>query len=134
MFAAFRRKIINSVFLTFKESLLAFNHCDKLLTSWLNFLAKSSSDLPDCRIFVSSAKWYALEYLTHLCRFFMYIRKRSGLTTEPWGTSVKFVLVVELQLLIDTNCFLFVIEELNHFLKCLYPEITWNYLNINFHY
>ena len=44
MFAAFRRKIINSVFLTFKESLLAFNHCDKLLRSWLSFLAKTSSD------------------------------------------------------------------------------------------
>ena len=27
MFAAFRQKILKSVFLTFKESLLAFNHC-----------------------------------------------------------------------------------------------------------
>ena len=40
MFAAFRRKIINSV-LTFKKSLLAFNHCEKLLRSWFNFLAKT---------------------------------------------------------------------------------------------
>ena len=31
MFAAIQQKIINSVFLTFKESLLASNHCDKLL-------------------------------------------------------------------------------------------------------
>ena len=27
MFAAFQQKILKSVFLTFKESLLAFNHC-----------------------------------------------------------------------------------------------------------
>ena len=47
MFAAFQWKIINSVFLTFKESLLAFNHCDKLLRSWFSFLAKTSSDSPD---------------------------------------------------------------------------------------
>ena len=33
----------------------------------------------------------------------MYIRKRSGPRTEPWQTPVKIVLVVELQLSIDTN-------------------------------
>ena len=60
MFAAIRPKIINSVFLTFKESLLAFNHYDKLLRSWFNSLAKTSSDLPDCRIFLSSAKMIRL--------------------------------------------------------------------------
>ena len=105
---AFRRKIINSVFLTFKECLLAFRQCDKLLRSWFNFLVKTSSDLADCRIFASSARWYALEYLTHLFRLFMHIRKRRGPRTEFWGTPVKIVLAVELQFSINKNCFLFV--------------------------
>ena len=60
--------VINSVFLTFNEKLLAFNYCDKLLRFWLNFLAKISHNLPDCRIFVLSAKWYALKYSRYLCR------------------------------------------------------------------
>ena len=108
MFVAFRQNIINSASLTLKESLLALNHCYKILRSWVTFFAKTSSDLPDCSILLSPAKWYAFAYLTHLCRSLMYIRKKSGSRTEPWGTLVKTVLVVEFQLSIDGNCFLFV--------------------------
>ena len=56
MFAAFRQKVVNSIYLTFKESLLAVHDCDKLLGSWFNFLAKASSDYLDCRIFMLSGK------------------------------------------------------------------------------
>ena len=56
MFVAFRQNIINSAFLTLKESLLALNHCYKILRSWVTFLAKISSDLPDCSILLSPVK------------------------------------------------------------------------------
>ena len=95
MFAAFRKKIINSGFSTFKESLLAFNHCNKLLRSWFNFLAKP---LVKRQLGIEYlTHLFALEYLTCLWRSFMHIRKRCGPRTKPWETAVKIVLVVELQ-------------------------------------
>ena len=47
MLLLFKEKLLS--FLTFKESLVDLNHFDKLLRSWVNFLTKTSSDLPDCR-------------------------------------------------------------------------------------
>ena len=52
--------IINSVFLTFKESLLVFKHWERFLRSRFTLLAKLYRDLSEERIFVSSGIFYAV--------------------------------------------------------------------------
>ena len=50
-------KIMNSVFMTWRDNLLALSHWDKFLRSEFICFAKVSSELCDRSILVSSAKW-----------------------------------------------------------------------------
>ena len=53
----------------------------------VHFFASSSSDSLENKIFVSSAKWYALKFLmASNYGSFIYNRKGRGPRTEPYGT------------------------------------------------
>ena len=66
------RKNIKSIFCTFKPNLFSLNQYDRFDRSLLNCLAKTSKDLFDCIVLVSSAKWYVFEScikcLDHQCK------------------------------------------------------------------
>ena len=71
---------------TLRDNILDFNHWESFFRSWFIFLARSTRDELDCRIFVWLAKRYNLGCFIHLSRSFVCIRKKIGLKTEPWGT------------------------------------------------
>ena len=80
-------KYISSVFVELRLILLASSQWVRHLRSLLIFLVLFGNDLfKMCIRFVSSAKCLVVEYLMHLCRSLMYIRKSRGPRTDPWGT------------------------------------------------
>ena len=60
-FSSFERNIISSVFCTFKHNLFGLSQYDRFDRFLFNCLDKTSKDLFDCIILVSSAKWYLFE-------------------------------------------------------------------------
>ena len=92
-------KMMSFVLPTFRYNLLTFNHWESFFRSWFLFILRSIRDGLDCRIFVSSAMWYALGCFIHLLRPFMYIRKKCGPKTEPWGTPAMIFIVLNNNLL-----------------------------------
>ena len=70
-FRLFWQNIISSVFCTFKHNLFALSQYDRFYRSLFNCLAKTSKDLCDCIILVSSAKWYVFESCMQVFRSLM---------------------------------------------------------------
>ena len=67
------------VLLVLRLILFAFNHCTKIVKSWLMRAFILMSDLFISSKFVSHAKWWILLLFIHLCRFFIIIRNNNGL-------------------------------------------------------
>ena len=56
------------------------------------------------RILVSSAKWLIMDELIHWLRSLIYIRKRMGPRTVPWGTPLRTLAGYEWVPFIETVC------------------------------
>ena len=66
IFFKLERKMINSVFVKLRDSLLAFRHWDRFPRSKFICLALFFSELPHCSLLVSSARWQHI-YINHWC-------------------------------------------------------------------
>ena len=79
-------KIIYFVLSGWRVNLLAETKTRHAWSSLLTVLARGVISLWLKKMLVSSAKSIKCKSLEELNRSFMYIRKRSGPSTEPWGT------------------------------------------------
>ena len=105
------RKKMNSVLVEFNDILFAnsqwFNDFRSLLSFLVRFLFLGLDKSIMWSRLVSSAKFLVVECFMQVCRSFMYTRKSSGPSTEPWGTPCSIVLVSEKVPWIDTYCLRF---------------------------
>ena len=86
---------INSVFITSRLRLLAFNQSIMFLIFGIKFLALSSTELTPFEELVSSTYTVTWPFLIHNGRSFIYMMKKRGPKIGPWGTSQLIILSEE---------------------------------------
>ena len=99
-------KITSSVFLTLSEILLAFSQSVRFFMSRLIYLLSLFTDLLKWSKFVSSAKWWTFQNFIGRFRSLIYIKNKSGPSTEPWATPYFTEDWLDIWPFIETNCFL----------------------------
>ena len=80
--------IISSGLVSFRDSLLFHNHCDRSFSSWFTTDSIVPSFLSGNGRLVSSAKWWIINFENAPCKSLMYTRNNKGPNIEPCGTWV----------------------------------------------
>ena len=87
--------IISSVLVSFSDSLLLRNHCDRSFSSWLTTNPVVPSFLAGNRRLVSSAKWLIINFEKEPSKSLMYSRNNKRPNVEPCRTLQVTCLVME---------------------------------------
>ena len=88
--------MISSVFLKFKERLLASNNVKDFFRSCFIIFASSKIDLLECKIICIVCKMISARMLMSLLRSFTSHRKRRGLRRKHCGTLVRTTLLLQI--------------------------------------
>ena len=90
-------KMRNSVLETFRDNLLAHSYWKRRKRSRFTTFFIILGSLWAYKRFVSSAKWWVIQFSRAWFISFMYMMKSRGPSIEPWGTPHVIACLVEVQ-------------------------------------